>query len=114
MQNSLLCPHKHCYRRSACFLLTENGAGSHWAFAHAEERRTNAGVVFYGVVNRYFDTQTPQERTMHTARPFALLMAMVLVLLTACSAPSARQTPFPPDTRVVVAFISHDGTGGLE
>lgn len=53
---------------------------------------------------------------MHTARPFALLMAMVLVLLTACSAPSARQTPSPQDTRVVVAFIviSHDGTGGLE
>jgi outer membrane protein assembly factor BamB len=53
---------------------------------------------------------------MRTARPFALLMAMVLVLLTACSAPSARQTPFPPATRVVVAFIviSHDGTGGLE
>jgi outer membrane protein assembly factor BamB len=73
-------------------------------------------MVLYGVVNRYFDTQTPKERTMHTARPFALLMATVLVLLTACSAPSARQTPFPPDTRVVVAFISisHDGTGGLE
>jgi outer membrane protein assembly factor BamB len=71
-------------------------------------------VVLYGVVNRYFDTQTPKERAMHTARPFALLMAMVLVVLTACSAPSARQTPFPPDTRVVVAFVSHDGTGGLE
>jgi outer membrane protein assembly factor BamB len=43
-------------------------------------------------------------------------MAMVLVLLTGCSASSARQTPFPPDTRVVVDFIviSHDGTGGLE
>jgi outer membrane protein assembly factor BamB len=41
-------------------------------------------------------------------------MAMALVLLTACSAPLARQTPFPPDTQVVVAFISHDGTGGLE
>lgn len=53
---------------------------------------------------------------MRTARPFALLMAMALVLLTACSASSARQTPVPPDTRVVVAFtvISHDGTGGLE
>jgi outer membrane protein assembly factor BamB len=53
---------------------------------------------------------------MHPPRPFALLMAMVLVLLTACSASSARQTPSPPDTRVVVAFIviSHDGTGGLE
>ncbi len=88
-------------------------------FAHAGIP-TNAVVVLYDVVNCYFDTQTPKERTMHTARPFALLMAMVLVLLTACSAPSARsvpsarQTPFPPDTRVVVAFISHDGTGGLE
>ena len=53
---------------------------------------------------------------MRFSRTFYLLMALVLVLLTACSAPSARQTPSPPDTRVVVAFIviSHDGTGGLE
>ena len=53
---------------------------------------------------------------MRFSRTFYLLMAMVLVLLSACSASSARQTPFPPDTRVVVAFIviNHDGTGGLE
>lgn len=60
----------------------------------------------------------PTEHTEHTSRPCALLLALVLVLLTACSAPSApsaRQTPSPPpDTRVVVAFISQDGTGGLE
>ena len=50
---------------------------------------------------------------MHTARPCALLMALVLVLLTACSAPWARQTPVPPDTRVVVTYIGNGG-GGLE
>ena len=74
----------------------------------------HAVVILYGVVNCYFDAQTLKERMKHTARPFALSMAMVLLLLTACSAPSARQTPPPPDARVVVAFISHDGTGGLE
>jgi outer membrane protein assembly factor BamB len=56
---------------------------------------------------------------MRTARAIALLMAMALVLLPACSAPSVSQAPSAPtDTRVVVSFVTAGatggGTGGLE
>jgi outer membrane protein assembly factor BamB len=51
---------------------------------------------------------------MRTARPIALLMAMALVLLPACSAPWVSPAPSAPtDTRVVVMFTAPNGKGGL-
>lgn len=56
---------------------------------------------------------------MRSARALALLIAMALVLLPACSVPSVSLAPSAPsDTRVVVTFITPHGmsgqTGGLE
>src|SRR5260221_14159475 len=51
---------------------------------------------------------------MRATRSTGILVAILALTLTGCSAPTLRQTPLFSDSPAVFAYYENDGSGGLE